>query len=122
MSLLTRVGLAGRADVLASELTYIDQKRLELARALALRPRLVLLDEWLAGLNPTELQEGIDLVRQLGSEGLTVVLVEHVIDAIRALCSRCAVMLAGTKLAEGVTEAVLSREDVITAYLGVTDA
>lgn len=122
MALLERVGLAGRADLPAGELTYIDQKRLELARALALRPQLLLLDEWLAGLNPTELQQGIALIRQLRDEGLTIVLIEHVMDAVRALCDRCVVMCAGAKLAEGATREVLAREDVITAYLGAPHA
>ena len=89
----------GRAA--AGQLTYIDQKRLELARALALEPDLLLLDEWLAGLNPTELGEGIALIRSLRDSGLTIILVEHVMDAIRSLCDRCIVMNAGRKIAEG---------------------
>ncbi len=122
LALLEQVGLAGWADVLAQDLTYINQKRLELARALALRPRLLLLDEWLAGLNPTELQEGIALIRQLRAGGLTILLVEHVMDAVRALCDRCVVMSAGSKLADGDVAEVLAREDVIQAYLGVPHA
>ncbi|HUG21912.1 ABC transporter ATP-binding protein [Piscinibacter sp.] len=115
---LERVGLSARAHVLAGELTYIDQKRLELARALALRPRLLLLDEWLAGLNPTELQQGIGLIAALRAGGLTVVLVEHVMDAVRALCDRCVVMSAGACLAEGPTASVLSDPAVVDVYLG----
>lgn len=122
LSLLHRVGLGHCPDVLAGDLTYIDQKRLELARALALQPRLLLLDEWLAGLNPTELQEGIALIRALRGQGLTIVLVEHVMDAVRALCDRCVVMCAGAKLAEGETHSVLAREEVISAYLGIPHA
>lgn len=122
LSLLDRVGLAHCAEMKAGELTYIDQKRLELARSLALQPRLLLLDEWLAGLNPTELQQGIALIRALPGQGMTIVLVEHVMDAVRALCDRCIVMCAGAKLAEGDTRAVLAREDVISAYLGVPNA
>ncbi len=116
--LLHRVGLGARADTLAGDLTYIDQKRLELARALALKPRLLLLDEWLSGLNPTELQEGISLIKSLRAGGLTVVLVEHVMDAVRALCDRCVVMRTGTKLAEGATADVLADPAVVDAYLG----
>ena len=116
--LLHRVGLGARADTLAGDLTYIDQKRLELARALALKPRLLLLDEWLSGLNPTELQEGISLIRSLRAGGLTVVLVEHVMDAVRALCDRCVVMRTGVKLAEGATAEVLADPAVVDAYLG----
>jgi ABC-type branched-subunit amino acid transport system ATPase component len=120
--LLQRVGLADFADLPAGELTYINQKRLELARALALSPQILLLDEWLAGLNPSELNSGIGLIKQLRDQGLTVVLVEHVMDAVRALCDRCVVMSAGAKLAEGPTQTVLAREDVIAAYLGADHA
>ena len=121
-ALLERVGLAGRAATMPGELTYIDQKRLELARALALDPQLLLLDEWLAGLNPTELQEGIALVRSLRGDGVTILLVEHVMDAIRSLCDRCVVMNAGRKIAEGSPDAVLADAEVIRAYLGDDDA
>ncbi|MEK9968314.1 MAG: ABC transporter ATP-binding protein [Ferrovibrio sp.] len=120
--LLERVGLAGRGAVMTSELTYIDQKRLELARALALRPELLLLDEWLAGLNPTELLQGIELVRSLHSEGIAILMVEHVMDAIRSLCDRCVVMNAGRRIAEGTPAAVLADTEVIRAYLGDGDA
>ena len=117
--LLARVGLAGYGPRAATGLTYIDRKRLELARALALRPRLLLLDEWLAGLNPSELLIGIELIRSLRDEGLSILLVEHVMDAIRSLCDRCVVMSSGRKIAEGPVAAVLSDPAVIEAYLGV---
>lgn len=116
--LLARVGLAGRGDRPAADLTYIDRKRLELARALALRPRLLLLDEWLAGLNPSELLIGIALIRSLKEEGLSILMVEHVMEAIRSLCSRCVVMSGGRRIAEGATDAVLNDPTVIEAYLG----
>ncbi|WP_135467023.1 ABC transporter ATP-binding protein [Crenalkalicoccus roseus] len=121
-ALLARVGLAGREDHRADTLTYVDQKRLELARALALSPRLLLLDEWLAGLNPTELREGIALIRSLRDEGRTVLMVEHVMDAIRALTDRCVVMNAGRRIAEGPPGAVLAEREVVRAYLGDEDA
>lgn len=117
-SLLAQVGLAGFMERPASELTYIDRKRLELARALALQPRLLLLDEWLAGLNPSELLIGIELIRSLKDEGLSILLVEHVMDAIRSLCDRCVVMSSGRKIAEGPVDVVLSDPAVIEAYLG----
>ncbi|MEH2533531.1 branched-chain amino acid transport system ATP-binding protein [Bradyrhizobium sp. AZCC 1588] len=117
-TLLDRVGLAGHDQRPAADLTYIDRKRLELARALAAKPRLLLLDEWLAGLNPSELAIGIDLIRSLRADGITIVLVEHVMSAVRALCDRCIVMSSGRKIAEGATVDVLSDAAVVKAYLG----
>jgi branched-chain amino acid transport system permease protein len=121
-ALLSRVGLGDKVDTPAAQLTYIDQKRLELARALALSPAVLLLDEWLAGLNPSELQLGIALVKMLREEGLTIIIVEHVMDAIRSLCDRCVVMNAGRMIAEGPPAAALADPGVIRAYLGEPDA
>ncbi len=121
-ALLERVGMLKFALLPASDLTYINQKRLELARALALRPRLLLLDEWLAGLNPSELKLGISLLQSLRGEGITIILVEHVMDAIRSLCDRCVVMNAGSKIAEGPPMEALSDPEVVRAYLGDDDA
>lgn len=120
--LLERVGLGGKGHLRTGQLTYIDSKRVELARVLASDPKLLLLDEWLAGLNPTELQIGIELIRSLRAEGRTIVLVEHVMDAIRSLCDRCVVMSSGARIAEGTPEEVLSDKEVIRAYLGDDDA
>ena len=115
---LERVGLSAALEQPVSALTYIDEKRVELARALASDPQILLLDEWLAGLNPTELQTGIALIRSLRDDGRTVVLVEHVMDAIRSLCDRCVVMNGGVKIAEGTPDEALSDKEVIRAYLG----
>lgn len=120
--LLEKVGLGGKGDLRVGQLTYIDTKRVELARTLASDPKVLLLDEWLAGLNPTELQIGITLIKSLRSEGRTIILVEHVMDAIRSLCDRCVVMSAGAKIAEGTPREVLSDREVIRAYLGDDDA
>jgi len=121
-ALLEKVGLGGRGAESAEDLTYIDQKRVELARALAAQPSLLLLDEWLAGLNPTELRTGIELIAGLRDGGTTILLVEHVMEAVRALCGRCVVMNAGARIADGETGAVLSQPDVIRAYLGTGHA
>jgi len=115
---LERVGMGHAVNAPTASLTYIDEKRVELARALASDPRILLLDEWLAGLNPTELQIGIDLIRSLREEGRTIILVEHVMDAIRSLCDRCVVMNSGAKIAEGTPEDTLADREVIRAYLG----
>nr|WP_163501760.1 ABC transporter ATP-binding protein [Halomonas socia] len=117
-ALLQRVGMAHRYWTLGKDLTYMDQKRLELARALALKPRLLLLDEWLAGLNPSELVEAIELLRKVRGEGVTMVMVEHVMDAIRSLCDRCVIMNAGAKIAEGTPAEALVEPEVVRAYLG----
>lgn len=116
--LLAKVGLQGRGSENANDLTYIDQKRMELARALAAEPRLLLLDEWLSGLNPTELRIGIGLILSLRDSGMTIVLVEHIMEAVRALCDRAIVMNVGQKIADGPTDIVLSDPVVVSAYLG----
>ena len=120
--LLQRVGLPNAGNVAVTALTYIDQKRVELARALASDPKVLLLDEWLAGLNPTELKTGIALIEQLRVEGRTIIIVEHVMHAIRSLCDRCIVMNSGVKIAEGTPRDVLADGEVIRAYLGEADA
>jgi len=120
--LLRLLELTDKAAQSADQLTYIDQKRIELARALATRPRVLLLDEWLSGLNPGEMSQAIAQVRSIASEGIGIVLVEHVMDAVRALCTRAVVMTAGACIAAGRTEDVLRDPAVVRAYLGVEDA
>jgi branched-chain amino acid transport system ATP-binding protein len=117
--LLRRVGFAGRAGALPRALTYFDQKRVELARALATDPRILLLDEWLAGLTPTELSEAISLIRALHRDhGLSLVIVEHVMAAIRSLCERVIVLDAGAVIAVGTPEECLGDPEVVRVYLG----
>src|SRR5262245_11573116 len=120
--LLEHFSLADKADLVGAQLTYIDQKRVELARAWATRPRVLLLDEWLAGLNPTELNEGIQVVRRLAGQGAGILLVEHVMPAVRALCQNVLVMNAGREIARGRTATVLDDPIVQEAYLGREDA
>lgn len=120
--LLDQFGLANKADLVGAQLTYIDQKRVELARAWATCPQVLLLDEWLAGLNPTELNEGIAVVRRLAGEGVGILLVEHVMTAVRALCENVLVMNAGREIARGQTSSVLNDPIVREAYLGRDDA
>jgi branched-chain amino acid transport system ATP-binding protein len=116
--LLDRVGFAGARAAHADALTYFDHKRIELARALACAPDLLLLDEWLAGLNPTELEAGIDLVRSLHQDGLTIVMVEHVMHAIRSLCGHVVVLSAGRVIATGTPDEALADPGVVRVYLG----
>ncbi len=116
--ILQTIGLVTEAENLAGNLTYVNQKRLELGRALALHPEIILLDEWLAGLNASELQQGINLIRKLSHEGTTILMVEHVMSAIRSLCKKCIVMNSGEMIANGPTEEVMNHPEVIKAYLG----
>jgi branched-chain amino acid transport system ATP-binding protein len=115
---LDRIGLAPRARALASELTLMDQKRLEVARALATEARLVLLDEPMGGLNPSEVGVASDLVARLRASGVTVVLVEHVMKAIMRISDRVIVMHHGEKIAEGPPAEVVRDAGVIAAYFG----
>ena len=120
--MLGELNLLLKADRRLDQLTYIEQKRVELARALATRPSVLLLDEWLSGLGPSELEGGMSVVWSLAARGMAVILVEHVMTAVRALCDRVMVMNAGVKIAEGPPGEVLRNAEVIRAYLGDDDA
>jgi len=111
-------GLGDRLDALASSLTTAGKKRLELARALAARPRLLLLDEVLAGLNPTETEGMITVVRSIRDSGIAILMIEHIMRAVMSLSDRIVVLNLGAKLAEGSPQQVADNPDVITAYLG----
>jgi branched-chain amino acid transport system ATP-binding protein len=103
-------------------LTLVDRKRLELARALATRPKLLLLDELLAGLNPSEVVGAMDLVRRIRDSGVTIVMVEHLVKAVFGVSDRVAVLSAGELICEGIPESVAQDARVIAAYLGTDHA
>ncbi|MBK8904322.1 MAG: ABC transporter ATP-binding protein [Anaerolineaceae bacterium] len=115
---LELVGLAPKAQVLARHLTIMERKWLEVARALAGQPQLLLLDEFMAGLNPSEIPEALALIRQLNATGITIIVVEHIIKVITHVCQRVIVLNAGQKLAEGTAIEVIENPLVIEAYLG----
>jgi branched-chain amino acid transport system ATP-binding protein len=112
------VGLAAREQTAAKDLTTIDQRRLEMARALATQPKILLLDEVMAGLNPAEIDQAVALVGKLSQRGLTIVIVEHVMRAIMAVARRIVVLDHGQKIAEGNPKQIVENPEVVRAYLG----
>jgi branched-chain amino acid transport system permease protein len=114
--------LAGKAHSLPGELNLHQRKFLELARALASRPKLVLLDEVLCGLTPTEIQAAVEQIRRIRDQGTTIVFVEHVMDAVMALTDRLVVFDQGAMLADGAPREVMQSPAVMSAYLGVSHA
>jgi branched-chain amino acid transport system ATP-binding protein len=117
--ILKMLGLEERRGVLVKNLTLVDRKFVEVARALATNPKLLLLDEVLSGLNPAELEEAVKLIKSLSASfGITIIWIEHIMQSLLAICDRFVVLLQGTKLMEGGPEQVVSDERVIEAYLG----
>lgn len=117
-AVLARVGLASKTRLKGDELTVADRKRLEMARALATNPHLLLLDEVMAGLTPREVSQAVALIREINQSGVTVLVVEHVMRAITGVSDRILVLHHGRKIAEDTPDAVLSDPAVIEAYLG----
>jgi len=118
VEILNFVGLGNRKEVVASQLTAAERKRLELARALATHPRLLLLDELMAGLNSAETETAMNLVNKIRDSGVTVMMVEHIMKAVLGISDRVMVLNAGEKIAEGFPKEVVKNQLVIEAYLG----
>lgn len=116
--ILDIVDLSSKKNILASNLTIADQKRLELARTLATKPQLLLLDEIMAGLNPVERENMINVIRKINVNGITILIIEHHVHVIMSLSNRVMVLDYGKKIAEGSPEQVSKNENVIKAYLG----
>ena len=115
---LAQVGLGARAGVRAAELTLSERRKLEVGRAIAMDPSVVLLDEVMAGLNQSEVDDMIELIRQLHRRGLTLMIIEHNLKVVRSFAERVIVLDRGVKIAEGNAETILSAPDVVKAYLG----
>jgi branched-chain amino acid transport system ATP-binding protein len=118
MQMLTLLRLDHLAEAQPDSLTLAQRKRIEVARALATRPKLLMLDEVLAGLNPTEISENLPIIRQVHEQGVTIFIIEHLMDALMAVSQRVLVMELGALIASGTPQEVTSNECVIKAYLG----
>jgi branched-chain amino acid transport system ATP-binding protein len=118
MALLEFVGLSGVKDAPAKELTMANQKWLEVARGLATKPELLLLDELMAGLNSAEVTQAMDLVIRIRDKGITIFMIEHVMKAIMSVCGRIMVLDHGVKIAEGTPQEITNNKKVVEVYLG----
>jgi branched-chain amino acid transport system ATP-binding protein len=116
--LLELLGLAALRATPAKDLTLANQKRVEVARALATKPELLLLDELMAGLNPTEVVQAMELVTRIRDEGVTIFMIEHVMRAIMSVCDRIIVLHHGKKIAEGTPQEIATSKTVVEVYLG----
>jgi branched-chain amino acid transport system ATP-binding protein len=117
-AVLERVGLSGKTGAEARHLTVSEQKRVQFARALATRPKLLLLDEAMAGLTPQETTEAVELVRSFRKDGITMIIVEHVMEVVMPISDRVVVLDYGEKIAEGAPKEIVRNQRVIKAYLG----
>ena len=112
------VDLSAMQDTPARDLTLVNQKRVEVARALATKPEMLLLDELMAGLNPTEVAQSMELVTRIRDEGITIFMIEHVMKAIMNVCDRILVLHHGEKIAEGTPQEIATSKTVVEVYLG----
>lgn len=122
MQILARVGLADKANAHAADLSVVERKWLEIGRALAARPKLLLLDEFMAGLSAAEIPRALELLQSVRDSGISIIVVEHIIKAITRVCERVIVLNAGQKLAEGSVQNIVTNPAVIDAYLGAKHA
>ncbi len=118
MRILGEVGLAGRAHAMSGGLTQVDMRKLELARAMAAKPKLLISDEAMAGLSASEVDDVLALLSGLKEQGVAVIMIEHVMRAVMKFSERIAVLVAGRKIADGDPQVVVGNADVIKAYLG----
>jgi branched-chain amino acid transport system ATP-binding protein len=118
LKVLEFVGLLDKRDYMGADVTVADKKRIELSRALATKPTLIMLDEAMAGLNPTETVEAVELVKTIREQGITVLMVEHVMECVMPVSDRVVVLSSGRKIAEGPPAEISRNEEVIKAYLG----
>ncbi|MCI9486509.1 MAG: ABC transporter ATP-binding protein [Lachnospiraceae bacterium] len=116
--ILAYVGMEGQRDLMAESLSVIQKKRLEIARALSTKPELILLDESMAGLNGQERDDAIALIKKINGDGITVLMIEHVMRVVMSVCDQVLVLQNGMRIAEGTPEEITRDERVIAAYLG----
>jgi len=116
--ILDMTGLTEKKDILGGSLTIVDKKRVEIARALATKPKVLMLDECMAGLNQTEIKDVMELCLRLRDAGVALLIVEHIMEAIMPISDKIVVLNAGRKIAEGLPQEVAGNEEVIKAYLG----
>ena len=118
LKILQVVGLEKKANQTAEALTLVEKKHLEIARALATSPQIVLLDEVVSGLNPTEVARTVETIQQIQASGVTVIMIEHILKVVMELCERIVVLNYGLQIAEGTPKEIVSDQEVVQAYIG----